>query len=488
LALAGIVAFLCAGCDQAPRENLRFGISRAPLTLDPRFATDAASARINRLFYERLVDFDDSFRPVPALASWQVLSPTHYRFTLRADRAAFHDGSALKAGDVKATYDAILDPATASPHSANFEMIDHLSVVDDNTVDFYLRKSDPLFPGRLVIGIMPARQLEAKYPFNTKALGSGTFEFVAWPVEGVLQLRRRNDGRLLEFIEVKNPTVMALKLMRSEIDMTQNDMPPELVRYLEQQDTVHMMRGAGSNFTYLGFNLQDPVTSDLKLRQAIAHAINRPEIIKYVLGDAARPASALLPPDLWAGNPDLPMLAYDPDKARQLVKAAGYIGGRRPKIVYKTSSDPFRIRLATVIQQQLNEVGFDVDLRSYDWGTFYGDIKDGRFQMFSLSWVGIKTPDIFRNAFHSTSVPPKGSNRGHFSDPVTDQLIDQTEALSSAESQVPGYRQIQARLLEQLPYVPLWYEDHVYAARRGIEGYRIARDGNFDGLKYVTRH
>ncbi|MBI3773893.1 MAG: ABC transporter substrate-binding protein [Gammaproteobacteria bacterium] len=488
LALAGIIALLCSGCDQTPRESLRFGISRAPLTLDPRFATDAASARINRLFYERLVDFDDSYRPVPALADWQLLTPTQYRFILRPDRASFHDGNTLTARDVKATYDAILDPATASPHSAIFDMLARVEVVDDNTVDFHLSKPDPLFPGRLVIGIMPARQLVAGYSFNTKALGSGTFELVAWPVEGVLQLRRRNDGQLLDFIEVKNPTVMALKLMRGEIDMTQNDMPPELVRYLEQQDTVRVIRGAGSNFTYLGFNMQDPVTRNLKLRQAIAHAINRPAIIKYVLGDAARPASALLPPDLWAGNPDLPLLAYDPDKSRQLVKAAGYTGGRRPRIMYKTSSDPFRIRLATVIQQQLNEVGIDVDLRSYDWGTFYGDIKAGRFQMFSLSWIGIKTPDIFHYAFYSTAIPPDGANRGRYADPITDQLIDQTEVNATTEAQVPGYRQIQARLLEQLPYVPLWYEDHVYIARRGLEGYRIARDGNFDGLKYVTRH
>lgn len=488
LALAGILAFLSTGCGQAPRETLRFGISRAPLTLDPRFATDAASARINRLLYERLVDFDEAYRPVPDLARWKVITPTHYRFILRADRAAFHDGSLMTAHDVKATYDAILNPATASPHRAIFDMIERVEVIDDTTIDFHLGKPDPLFPGRLVIGIMPARQIAADYPFNTKALGNGAFEFVAWPVEGVLQLRRRSDGQLFEFIEVKNPTVMALKLMRGEIDMTQNDLPPELVRYLERQNTAQVIRGAGSNFTYLGFNMQDPVTGNLKLRQAIAHAINRPAIIKYVLGDGARPASALLPPDLWAGNPDLPMLAYDPDRARRLVKAAGYVGGQRPQIVYKTSSDPFRIRLATVIQQQLNEVGIDVDLRSYDWGTFYGDIKAGRFQMFSLSWIGIKTPDIFRYAFYSTSIPPEGANRGRFNDPVTDQLIDQTEALPTAGAQVPGYRKIQARLLEQLPYVPLWYEDHVYISRRGIEGYRIARDGNYDGLKYVTRH
>jgi peptide/nickel transport system substrate-binding protein len=83
-----------------------------------------------------------------------------------------------------------------------------------------------------------------------------------------------------------------------------------------------------------------------------------------------------------------------------------------PRIVYTTSTDPFRLRLATIIQHQLSAAGFEVELRSYDWGTFYGDIRAGRFQMYSLMWVGIKLPEIFRYAFHSESRPPVGANRG----------------------------------------------------------------------------
>jgi peptide/nickel transport system substrate-binding protein len=104
-------------------------------------------------------------------------------------------------------------------------------------------------------------------------------------------------------------------------------------------------------------------------------------------------------------------------------------------------------------------------LQSYDWGTFYGDIKSGRFQMYSLAWVGIKTPDIFRYAFHSDSLPPEGANRGRLRDASIDNLVAAAEQGVSLEAQAVAYRQIQSRLLGLLPYIPLWYEDHVFAAR-----------------------
>ena len=265
---------------------------------------------------------------------------------------------------------------------------------------------------------------------------------------------------------------------------SQNDLPPELIRYAAARPELQVLKGRGSNFTYLGFNMQDPVVGKLAVREAIAYALDRDAIIRYVLGGAARPASALLPPDHWAGDPDLSQYPHDPARARALLKQAG-ISGADVHIVYKTSNDPFRIRLATIIQQQLGDVGIDVDLRSYDWGTFYGDIKAGRFQMYSLSWVGIKMPDIFRYAFYSTAIPPEGANRGRFSSPVADRLIDAAQTAPDPAREADYYRQLQLYLWEQLPYVPLWYEDHVFIARSAVKGYTLARDGNYDGLENV---
>jgi peptide/nickel transport system substrate-binding protein len=143
--------------------------------------------------------------------------------------------------------------------------------------------------------------------------------------------------------------------------------------------------------------------------------------------------------------------------------------------------------VATVIQQQLAEVGIQVKLQSYDWATFYGDIKSGRFQLYSLSWVGVKSPDIFRYVFHSKSVPPNGANRGRYKSPMADYLIEEGEKAESVDEQVRIYRELQQHLQDTLPYVPLWYEEHFYAARSTISGYRLAADGNYDGLKYVYK-
>jgi peptide/nickel transport system substrate-binding protein len=478
---------LLTACSDSHDDVIRFGLTRLPITLDPRFATDAASSRVNRLLYQRLVDFDDSANPVPALGEWKFVTPKRCRFHLRDRGRRFSDGTYLTARDVKATYMSVLDKDTASPLRISLANIRAIDVIDDDTLDFELNEPDILFPGRLLIGILPAKQLAADHPFNRRPVGSGPFAVVGWEGDSRLRLQRRRDKQLFEFVAVADPTVRVLKLLRGEIDMLQNDLPPEMITYLENDDRVIVSRRAGSNFAYLGFNLTDPLTGQQAIRQAIAYALDRQAIITYVLGNAARPANALLPPSHWAGNPDLHGYDHDPGKARQLLQQVGYNRAHPLQLTYKTSSDPFRLRLATIIQQQLADVGIDVELRSYDWGTFYGDIKAGRFQMYSLMWVGIKLPDIFRYAFYSESIPPAGANRGRLIDARVDELIETAEKGGSLAQQADSYRQLQAYLLRLLPYVPLWYEDHVFVSRTSIHGYHIASDGNYDGLMTVTR-
>ncbi len=480
-----IVTLLLNGCHEPTSPNIRFGLSAAPVSLDPRIATDAISSRINRLLYHALVDFDrESLHFVPDLARWESLTSTHYRFYLGEQGRQFHNGQRLTAQDVKATYEFILEPSHASPHRSSLTVIQAIQVIDDNTLDFILHKPDALFPGRLVVGILPTTLAEK--PSYREVMGSGEFRLLAWPQSGQLQLQRLSDGQIVEFLEVKDPVVRALKLIRGELDLLQGDLSPELVHWLNQRAEVQVIKGVGTQFTYLGFNLQDPFTGQLTLRQAIAQAINREEIIRYVLGQAARPASSLLPPNHWAGHPDLPSYSYQPKQAKRLLAQIGISAAQPLHLTYKTSNNPFRLRIATVIQQQLAEVNIKIDLRSYDWGTFYGDIKAGRFQMFSLAWVGIKMPDIFRYAFHSSAVPPSGANRGRWLDAKADALIEQAEQATTLEEQAILYRELQTYIFHALPYVPLWYEDQVLVTRRHVKNYTLAPDGNYDSLNKIT--
>ena len=230
----------------------------------------------------------------------------------------------------------------------------------------------------------------------------------------------------------------------------------------------------GTTFSYLGFNMQDPQLKTPLIRQAIAHAIDRPAVIQHALIQGSRLAETILPPEHWAGNPGLASYNYDPQRARDLLQQAGV---ELPlKLVYKTSTDAQRVRLATILQAQMRPGGIELDIRSLDWGTFFDDVKHGKFQLYGLTWVGIKTPEIYRLAFHSNSVPPKGANRGQFMDGEVDALID------TADWQGASFR-----IHKLLPYVPLWYEGQFAAIRKGITGYVPKPDGKWDDLATIRR-
>ena len=468
-------------------QVLKFGLSTAPISLDPRFATDAESSRVNRLLYRRLVDFDVHSQVVADLATWEQLSPVHYRFRLCdcPQKRRFHNGDFLDSADVLASYAFVLDEANASPHRGSLEVLAGIEAVDKDTVDFFLHKSDWLFPSRLVLGIVPKTLIERGLSLARDPVGSGAFRFVGWDEGGKLSLVR-HDGLRVDFVPVKDPTVRVLKLLRGELDLIQNNLSAELIRWLEKQDQLSLQHEAGQNFMYLGFNLADDKTGDVRVRQAVAYAINRADIIRYILGGAAQSAEALLPPQHWAGNPELLAYGFDPDKARALLREAGFSADKPLVLSYKSSNNPLSLRHAAVIQHQLGQVGIVVNIRSYDWGTFYADIKAGQFQLFSLSWVGVRNPDIFRYVFHSEAIPPKGANRGRFVDAVTDGLIEAAEAAGDMPKRAALYRDLQAHLWQQLPYVPLWYPDNVAVSRRGVRGYGLSISGDYDGLLSVT--
>ncbi|NBC49799.1 MAG: ABC transporter substrate-binding protein [Gammaproteobacteria bacterium] len=483
--LAGLSLIACdAGRDD---RAIVLAVAQAPANLDPRLATDATSERVNRLIYARLVELDEAGRPAPGIARWQRLSPRHYRFELSAERKRFSDDQPLTAQDVAATYRSILDDGIASPHRATLALIERIEVLDARRIAFHLSRADPLFPAYLSVGIVPARLIAAGHPLQRSPVGSGPFRFLDWPRPGRLVLERRSDRQRVALVRVKDPNVRVMKLLRGEVDLLQNDLPPELVGLLRQRDAVRVIEAPGVNFSYLGFNLADPVTGDLRVRRAIAHAIDRSAILRWLFNDQGRLAEALLPPEHWAGAIDLQPYAHDPGQARQLLREAGFAAEQPLRLSYKTSSDPFRLRLASVLQAQLAEVGIDLSIQSYDWGTFFGDIKVGRFQLYGLTWVGVRLPDIFRYAFHSASLPPNGANRGRYLNPLADRLIEAARREGELADQVQHYRQLQALLHAELPYVPLWYEDQIAVMRADLAGYRLASDGNYDGLLSVER-
>jgi peptide/nickel transport system substrate-binding protein len=457
-------------CEQTKQESaIRFAISQAPINLDPRYATDAASERVNRLLYQRLVEFDASSKPMAGLANWKQLSEKRYRFVLQDDVAPFHHGKAFTAEDVKATYDS-LTQLKDSPHAAEYANINTIQVIDAKTLDFNLNTPDQHFSAKLIIGILPKDLIEQRHDFSHDPIGNGRFQFESW--QSKLELKRVKDGQKVTFTEVKDPTVRVLKLMRGEADLLQGDLPPELVKYVQTKPEIQVKTVQGANYSYLGLNMQDPILKQLKVRQALAYAIDRQALIDAVMVSHTRIADAILPPEHFAGNKHLKVYTYQPEKAKQLLLEAGV---QLPlKLVYKTSTDAQRVRLATILQAQMATAGIDLEIRSLDWGTFFEEVKKGKFQLYGLTWVGIKTPDIYTKVFGSSFTPPNGFNRGRYVDATLDALLLKED-----------WPAVTARIHEQLPYIPLWYEGQAAVMRKGIQGYHPKPDGNWDALDAV---
>lgn len=473
---------LCA-CDFASKDTSRdasmhplapihFALSQAPLSLDPRVATDAASERVIRLIYQPLVDFDQHFKPTPKLASWQMVSATEYLVSLRSPRPLFHNEQPLNAEDVKATYDAIIQLAN-SPLSAEYANIQIITVHDQDHLTFYLKQPDPYFAEKLIIGIMPKRLLEQQHDFARYPIGSGPLAFVE--KNNKLVLRRVADGQIITLSEVKDPTVRVLKLLRGETDLLQGELPAELVKYLQTKPEVTVKTGLGANYSYLGLNMQDPLLSKLKVRQAIAHAIDRQALIDKVMVSHTRIAGAILPPEHYAGNPSLKAYDYNPELAKRLLTEAGL--SLPVKLIYKTSTDAQRVRIATILQAQMRPAGIELEIRSLDWGTFFQDVQQGNFQLFGLTWVGIKTPEIYTKVFSANYFPPNGFNRGRFSDAKLDSLLAKEDWQAATD-----------RIHEQLPYIPLWYEGQFAVFNKEITNYLPKSDGNWDDLATIRKY
>jgi peptide/nickel transport system substrate-binding protein len=330
-------------------------------------------------------------------------------------------------------------------------------------------------------------------------VGTGPYRFVS-AQEDVVTLsafehyfdgRPNNSGIVLKV--VPDDTMRGLELRKGSVDVVANDLPPDMVHQLETSGGFTVARDPGLDFSYLGFNMRDPVLKDKRVRHAIGYAIDRDAIVNYLRRGLARPAVGLVPPQAWAFEPNVRTFSYDPARAMVLLDEAGYPdpdgNGPRPRLrlSLKISTNEETRLQSTVIQQDLRRVGIDLDLRSYEFATFYADVLKGDFQIFSLQWVGgaLADPDIIRRVFHSTQVPPAGFNRGYYSNPEVDQLIDEASTALGDEERRVKYGRAQQLIAEDAPYIPIWNKVNAIIAQPGFSGLHLPLTGDFQSLRDV---
>jgi peptide/nickel transport system substrate-binding protein len=182
----------------------------------------------------------------------------------------------------------------------------------------------------------------------------------------------------------------------------------------------------------------------------------------------------------------VPHYDYNPDRARRLLDAAGYpaSNGVRLHLTMKTSTEESTRLMVAVIQQQLREVGIALDIRTFEFATFFADVTRGEYQLHSLRWVGgNEDPDIFEYVFHSSKFSPHGANRTFYANPGVDALIDQARTELDVNTRKQLYAEIQQRLADEVPYINLWYIDNVMVATKRVHALTLNPPGNYDFLK-----
>ena len=481
-------------CSNRPApETLVMIIESSPTNLDPRVGLDAQSERIGELIFDALLKRDEHFNVTPGLAeSWEMPDPLTYIFHLRHG-VHFHDGRALTSRDVKWTFDSLLQGKIRSTKSAVYRYVDRIDASNEFTVTFRLKEPFAALLWNLsegAIGIVPYGALDetTRHP-----IGSGPFRFISAETDKEVVLERNVDywgqkARLkrIRFAVVPDTTTRALELRKGSADIAINAINFDMVLALEREPNLRVEQGPGSVLVYLAFNCRDPILKDVRVRQALALAVDRRPIIRYLWRDFARPAFSVLPPESWAFNGDVPHYEPNPAKAQELLDAAGYpaVNGIRFHLTMKTSIEESTRLLAAVLQQQLRAVGIVLDIRTFEFATFFADVTRGAFEMYSLRWIGgNEDPDIFEYAFHSSKFTPNGANRSFYSNARLDTLLDQARTQPDQQKRKELYAEIQSILARDLPYIDLWYNNNVLVHSRRVVDVTLNPSGNYDFLK-----
>lgn len=470
-------------------------IEASPTNLDPRVGTDSYSERIAGLIFDSLVRKDEHFNLGPWVAEkWETPDPQTYIFHLRKG-IRFHDGRPLTSRDVKWTLDSLLNGTVVSIRAAAYRHVSKVEAPDDATIVIHLSEPDSTLLWNLSDGAFGIVPYGSGKELTTNPVGSGPFRFVSFDPDNRVVLERNDQYwaaparvQRVRLNIVPDATTRALELRKGSADLAaSNSLSADMVNTLRRDRHLRVQQEPGTGLAYMAFNLRDPILKNLAARQAIAYAINRKAILNSLFGGYGRLADSVLPPQHWAYDGQVERYPYSPEKANALLDAAGFQRGKdgvRFHLTMKTSTDETSRLMATVLQQQLQQVGIAMDIRSFEFGTFYADVSKGSFQLYSLRWVGgsNQDPDIFHYAFASESFPPRGANRSHYYNPRVDKLIEQGRKTLDQAERKRIYAEVQEILAHDLPYIDLWYLDNVTVHTSRVRDLQVTPSGNYDYL------
>lgn len=485
-------------------------------TIDPigSPSVDAASERVRTLIFNTLVKKDEKFDYSGELASEINRSDDGLTFTfVLRDGVKFHDGRVLSSADVKYTLDLVFSSDFAK--SASFykgtgaEKLSYVRSVeapDARTVVVTLIEPWVGLLSNLVpIAIIPKDSYESQ---KTHPLGTGPFKFIRYDnVQQVCDVEAFPEhwegAPKLQSIRVRvlsdmNQLQGELQAGRVDIAPMPTSLLPDAVKNLEQQPHLQVKAFPGSNVVLLTINTISAPLDNVKVRQAIAHAIDRESIIQNLLRGFGKIAHSIIPEESWSYFPGQ-TYSYDPARAKQLLDEAGFRdpdgdgpGMRFAKpVVYKLSGSSLSGRqYAGVIQNSLKEVGIPVEIQTPEQNTLFDELRRGNFQIAYTQWVGgNQDPIFYKDLFASSEIPTQtraSRNRSRYSNPELDKLLDEAVNTFDRQRGRELYRQIQDIISRDVPVLPLWYQSNIVIAKKSVGNIQVSASGDWAFVRNLT--
>ncbi|HEX8473733.1 MAG TPA: ABC transporter substrate-binding protein [Pyrinomonadaceae bacterium] len=513
-----VAAMLLHGCGRGGQEAKPFVIvlDASPETLDPLRGTDGSSERIRQLMFNTLVRKNDKFEYIGELASniQNASDGLSVTFTLR-NGVTFHDGRPLTSADAKYTLETLL--ASDSGKAASFfeagaegkqSYVSAIEAPDAQTLVVRLRKPWlKLLTNLVPVPIIPQGSAATQ---KEKPLGSGAFRFVRYDEsQQVVDLEAYEqywDGapqiKQLRVRAIIDSNTLQAELRSGQVDLAPNyaNLTPDSFGVLERDPKLKVQKFPGANIQYLGFNVEAEPLKDVRVRQAISHAINRESIVRDLQLDQARIAHSILPEESWA-YASSQKYDYNPEQSKRLLDEAGFRDPdgdgpqmRFPKpIILKVSSASTATRqYSQVIQNSLRQIGVPVEIETLETVSLLAQLRNGQFQITSSRWIGGNQDPVFLEDLFSTAEIPTqeraGRNRSRYSNPEFDRIIKEAVSvpLDQRDRAKPLFAQAQAIISRDIPMLPLWYPAIMVVARKGVGNIAIDPSGDWDFVRKLT--
>ena len=452
--------------------------------MDPHFVTNVSTANVlYQKVYETLVIPDDNMEIQPHLATdWNQINDHIWEFKLR-ENVNFHDGTPFNAEAVKATFDRLLDPETASPQADKLGMVDEIEIIDEFTVQFHLSK--PYAPLLSILAanegsiISPKLLEKGKEEMAIHAAGTGPVIFEKWDSGSEISFIRNDAywGDLLNFeklvfVIVPEDSTRIGMVETGEIHISEQ-IPVTDIERIENSNSMKLHRTEGLGTEFIGFNVQLEPFDNILVRQAVSHAIEREAIISGVYNDVGKIANLTMSPKVSGYTESIKPYDYNINKAKELLVEAGYPNGFKATLL--TPDFKERINAAEVIQSQLKGVGIDLNVNILEYGAYIDATSNGEGHLYSGSWGNATGDGDYNqyNLFHSNSMGASG-NLSFYSNPEVDKLIEDGRGEQDPQKREEIYKQSQTLEMDEAVYVPIRTVEHLVAYNTDkVEGFKI---------------